>query len=88
MMRHQANPSDLFAGDQPAGIAAGEGCPWELEPLIELMFRGTPWLQRNGRDWTLAAFLGSADALNLDLAADQTTKAALSRASPNWPPCP
>ena len=31
------------------------GCPWELEPLIELMFRGTPWLQRNGRDWTLVA---------------------------------
>ena len=61
-------------------LRAGEGCPWELEPLIELMFRGTPWLQRNGRDWTLAAFLGSADALNLDLAADQTTKAALSRA--------
>ena len=61
-------------------LRAGEGCPWELEPLIELMFRGTPWLQRNGRDWTLAAFLGSADALNLDLAADQATKAALSRA--------
>ena len=60
-------------------LRAGEGCPWEMEPLIELMFRGTPWLQRNGRDWTLAAFLGSADALNLDLA-DQTTKAALSRA--------
>ena len=61
-------------------LRAGEGCPWELEPLIELMFRGTPWLQRNGRDWTLAAFLSSADAMNLDLAGDQATKAALSRA--------
>jgi len=61
-------------------LRAGEGCPWELEPLIELMFRGSLWLQRNGRDWTLAAFLGSADALNLDLAGDQATKAALSRA--------
>ena len=50
-------------------LRASEGCPWELEPLIELMFRGIPWLQRNGRDWTLCAFLGSADALNLDLAA-------------------
>jgi hypothetical protein len=27
----------------------GEGCPWALEPLIELMFRGSLWLQRNGR---------------------------------------
>lgn len=61
-------------------LRAGEGCPWTLEPLIELMFRGSLWLQRNGRDWTLAAFLGSSDALGLDLANDQTTKAALSRA--------
>jgi len=61
-------------------LRAGEGCPWTLEPLIELMFRGCLWLQRNGRDWTLAAFLGSSDALGLDLAGDQATKAALSRA--------
>ena len=61
-------------------LRAGEGCPWELEPLIELMFRGSLWLQRNGRDWTLAAFLSSGDALGLDLAGDQSTKAALSRA--------
>ena len=61
-------------------LRAGEGCPWSLEPLIELMFRGSLWLQRNGRDWTLAAFLSSADALGLDLAGDQLTRAALSRA--------
>ena len=61
-------------------LRAGEGCPWALEPLIELMFRGSLWLQRNGRDWTLAAFLSSTDALGLDLAGDQGTKAALSRA--------
>ena len=61
-------------------LRAGEGCPWTLEPLIELMFRGSLWLQRNGRDWTLPAFLGSSDALGLDLSGDQATKAALSRA--------
>jgi hypothetical protein len=61
-------------------LRAGEGCSWALEPLIELMFRGSLWLQRNGRDWTLPAFLGSSDALGLDLAIDQATKAALSRA--------
>jgi hypothetical protein len=61
-------------------LRAGEGCPWTLEPLIELMFRGGLWLQRNGRDWTLTAFLSSSDALGLDLAGDQGTKAALSRA--------
>jgi hypothetical protein len=31
-------------------LRAREGCRWEWEPLIELMFRGTLWLQRNGRD--------------------------------------
>jgi hypothetical protein len=63
-------------------LRAGEGCPWEWEPLIELMFRGTLWLQRNGRDWTLAAFLNSADALGLDVAGDQATKVAMVRALP------
>jgi hypothetical protein len=61
-------------------LRAGEGCPWEWEPLIELMFRGTLWLQRNGRDWTLAAFLSSGDALGLDVAGDQATKVAMARA--------
>lgn len=61
-------------------LRAGEGCPWALEPLIELMFRGCLWLQRNGRDWTLSAFLSSSDALGLDLATDLATKAALCRA--------
>lgn len=60
-------------------LRAGEGCPWALEPLIELMFRGTLWLQRNGRDWTLQAFLASGDALGLDVAADQATKVAMAR---------
>ncbi|MCP9925848.1 BREX-1 system phosphatase PglZ type B [Synechococcus lacustris C3-12m-Tous] len=82
-------PAEAAAGKLPViylpGISrqelrAGEGCPWTLEPLIELMFRGSLWLQRNGRDWTLPAFLGSSDALGLDLSGDQATKAALSRA--------
>ena len=47
-------------------LRAGEGCPFRL--------------QRNGRDWTLAAFLSSADALGLDVAGDQATKAAMARA--------
>jgi len=67
-------------GNSRQELRAGEGCPWALEPLIELMVRGSLWLQRNGRDWTLAVFLSSNDALGLDLAGDQGTKAALSRA--------
>ncbi|CAK6701111.1 BREX-1 system phosphatase PglZ type B [Synechococcus sp. BA-124 BA4] len=73
-------PMIYLPGVSRQELRAGEGCPWALELLIELMFRGSLWLQRNGRDWTLAAFLSSADALNLDLAGDQATKTALSRA--------
>ena len=74
------NPVIYLPGISRQELRAGEGCPWALEPLIELMFRGSLWLQRNGRDWTLAAFLSSSDAVGLDLAGDQGTKAALSRA--------
>jgi len=76
-----AQPPILYLpGVSRQDLRAGEGCPWEWEPLIELMFRGTLWLQRNGRDWTLAAFLSSADALDLDVAGDQATKVAMARA--------
>ena len=61
-------------------LRAGEECPAELQPLVELMYRGTLWLQRNGRDWTLMAFLTSKDTLGLDIGRDQDTRAAVARA--------
>jgi hypothetical protein len=42
-------------------LRAAEDCPAELRPLIEMQYRGTVWKQRNGRDWTVEAFLVSAD---------------------------
>jgi hypothetical protein len=63
-------------------LRAGEDCPRELQPLVELMYRGTLWLQRNGYDWTLTAFLTSDHGLGLDIARDQETLAALPRALP------
>ena len=38
-----------------------EPCPPELEPLAELQYRGILWAQRNGRDWTISAFLQKKD---------------------------
>jgi hypothetical protein len=61
--------------------AAGD-CPPELQPLVELQYRGTVWHQRNGRDWTVEAFLTSADGCGLELAKDQMTKAAMMRVLP------
>ena len=60
-------------------LRAGEDSRQELWPLVELMYRGTMWLQRNGYDWTVTAFLTSHD---LDVARDRLTLAALNRALP------
>lgn len=61
-------------------LTTGEECPRELQPLVELMFRGTLWLQKGGHDWTVTAFLTSPQGLALDLARDTATKAALHNA--------
>ena len=63
-------------------LRAGGDCPRALQPLIELQFRGAVWHQRNGRDWTVDAFLTSDDALGLDVAQDARTREAMLRALP------
>lgn len=63
-------------------LRAGGDCPRALQPLIELQYRGAVWHQRNGRDWTVDAFLASDDALGLDVAQDGRTREAMLRALP------
>jgi hypothetical protein len=61
--------------------AAGD-CPRELLPLIELQYRGAVWHQRNGRDWTIDAFVTSEQGIGLDVAADPRTREAMYRSLP------
>lgn len=61
--------------------AAGDCAP-QLQPLVELQYRGAVWHQRNGRDWTLDAFLTSEHGLGLDVALDAATRSAMVRALP------
>lgn len=63
-------------------LRAGGDCPLPLQPLIELQFRGAVWHQKNGRDWTVEAFLTSVDTLGLDMAQDMRTKEAMLRVLP------
>jgi hypothetical protein len=63
-------------------LRAGGDCPARLQPLIELQYRGAVWHQKNGRDWTVEAFLTSDSALGLDMALDTRTREALMRALP------
>ena len=58
--------------------AAGD-CPQNLEPLVELQYRGAVWHQPNGRDWTVLAFLTSEQGLGLDVAQDVRTRDAMLR---------
>jgi len=55
-----------------------EVCPDALKPLVELQYRGTVWTQKNGKDWTVRAFLVSDDGgLGLDVAEDKLTLQAI-----------
>jgi len=53
--------------------AAGD-CPPLLQPLVELQYRGAVWTQRNGKDWTVEAFLVSDHGMGLDVARDEATR--------------
>ena len=62
-------------------LGAAQTCPDHLKPLVELQYRGTCWTQRNGRDWTVEAFLVSrSGGLGLDVASDAATRQSMSRA--------
>ena len=63
-------------------LRAGGDCPSQLQPLIELQYRGAVWHQRNGRDWSVDAFLMSEDGVGLDIAKDSRTHNAMLRALP------
>jgi len=79
-------PDDLIPiiylpGIGRADIRAIESCPKELQPLAELQYRGAFWSQKNGKDWTLFAFLRSHEGeIGLDVAHDEQTLEAIRRA--------
>jgi hypothetical protein len=59
-------------------LRAIEDCPESLLPLVELQYHGTLWTQKNGKDWTIRAFLmNDEDGLDLDVAEDNLTLQAM-----------
>ena len=77
----EATPVLYLPGVGRGELGAAESCPHHLKPLIELQYRGACWKQRNGRDWTVEAFLASGDGgLGLDVAGDAATGDAMHRA--------
>ena len=70
-------PIIYLPGVERGQLRAGEDCPGELRPLVELMYRGVLWRHPSGREWTVAAFLRSPKGSGLDIASDRGTNAAL-----------
>ena len=64
-------------------LGSAEACPSDLKPLVEFQYRGTCWTQKNGRDWTVEAFMVSSDGgLGLDVARDTLTRQSMLGALP------
>ena len=69
-----AVPVIYMPGVSRQTLRAVEECPDALKPLVELQYRGTVWTQKNGKDWTVRAFLVNDDGgLGLDVAEDKLT---------------
>ena len=78
-----ATPVIYLPGVSRQELGAAQTCPRRLQPLVELQYRGVCWTQKNGRDWTVEAFLTSvAGGLGLDVARDAATRQAMLRALP------
>ncbi len=59
-------------------LRAVQECPDSLKPLVELQYRGVCWTQKNGKDWTVEAFLVAEEGgLGLDVARDAATRRAM-----------
>ena len=68
-------PILYLPGVSRQALRAVQECPDSLKPLVELQYRGVCWTQKNGKDWTVNAFLVAQDGgLGLDVAHDAATQ--------------
>ena len=80
-LEHGSIPILYLPGVFRHDLRAVEDCPSHLQPLAELQFRGTCFVQRSGSDWTVYAFLVNPEyGLGLDVAKDQATQTAIGHA--------
>lgn len=72
----ELTPVIYLPGVSRQDLRAGSQCPRSLQPIVELLYRGTVWTQKNGRDWTVEALLVAKDrpGLGLDVAGDKNTR--------------
>jgi hypothetical protein len=76
----EVTPIIYLPGISKQELRAIEETPKLLRPLAELQYRGVLWTHKNGRDWTVAAFIQSKDGLGIEIGTDSATKEAIQRA--------
>jgi hypothetical protein len=76
-------PVIYLPGIDRSAFRSADQCPKQARHLFALQFQGQFWTQKNGKNWTLFAFLSSADGgLGFDVAGDQDTKRAIQESLP------
>lgn len=76
-------PIVYLPGFARADLRTVEGYPAELQPIVELQYRGALFGSRGGRDWTVTAFFSNRDeGLGIELGRDAETERAFERALP------
>ena len=71
----EKTPIIYLPGVSRQELRAVQECPDRLKPLVELQYRGVCWAQKNGKDWTVEAFLVAEEGgLGLDVARDVATR--------------
>ena len=71
----EKTPIVYLPGISRQELRAVQECPDSLKPLVELQYRGVCWTQKNGKDWTVEAFLvAEKGGLGLDVARDAATR--------------
>lgn len=77
-MPDETVPIIYLPGVSRQELRAVQECPDGLKPVVELQYRGVCWTQKNGKDWTVEAFLVSEEGgLGLDMARDAATRRAM-----------
>lgn len=75
---NEGTPFIYLPGYSKDDLRNPQKCPHQLIPLFELQYRGILWTQRNGKDWTIPAFLKNC--VSVDIVMDRETKDAAKNA--------
>ena len=71
----EKTPIVYLPGVSRQELRAVQECPDSLKPLVELQYRGVCWTQKNGKDWTVEAFLvAEKGGLGLNVARDAAAR--------------